>query len=152
MNKIKLLFVFILTIIASSCSSDDDSDANDIARLIIGKWKLTAASYGGQSENLSDCEKQQTLEYYTNGSVEYYSVNVGQGPCDFSTSNFDYFKSNDQLVFVIPGENYNGGNYRLTSTIEILNKSTLRLRYISDNEGGVFPSSEQATETYERID
>jgi hypothetical protein len=137
-------------IITSSCSSDDDSDANDSSGSIIGKWKLTAASYGGQSENLSDCEKQQTLEFFTNGSVENYFVD--NYPCDFSTINVDYSKNNNQLVFTIEGEGVNGGNYILTSNIEILNNNTLRFRYISDNEEGSFPSGEQDTETYERLD
>ena len=151
MKKMKLSYLFLIVImIFSSCSNDDDSNSDDSSSSIIGKWKLTAKSFGGQAQNLSDCEKEQTMEFFSNGTVENYYVD--NGPCNFSTLNFEYTKNNNRLIFSVDGEGNNGGTYVLTSTIEVLNDTTLRFKFISDNEDGAYPESEQSTETYSRIE
>jgi len=145
----KLTFVFLIAImIFSSCSNDDNSDDNSPS--IIGKWKLTAENFGGQSQDLSDCEKEQTIEFFADGTAENYYVD--SDPCDFSTITIDYTKNNNQLIFSIDGEGINGRTYVLTSTIEVLNDTTLRYKFISDNEDGTYPTSEQNTQTYIRIE
>jgi hypothetical protein len=149
MKKMKLTFVFLIAImIFSSCSNDDNSDDNSPS--IIGKWKLTAENFGGQSQDLSDCEKEQTIEFFADGTAENYYVD--SDPCDFSTITIDYTKNNNQLIFSIDGEGINGRTYVLTSTIEVLNDTTLRYKFISDNEDGTYPTSEQNTQTYIRIE
>ena len=149
MKKLKLTYVFLITImIFSSCSNDDNSDDNSPS--IIGKWKLTAENFGGQSQDLSNCEKEQTIEFFADGTAENYYVD--SDPCDFSTITFDYTKNNNQLIFSIDGEGINGRTYVLTSTIEVLNDTTLQYKFISDNEDGTYPASEQGTETYSRIE
>ena len=149
MKKLKLTYVFLITImIFSSCSNDDNSDDNSPS--IIGKWKLTAENFGGQSQDLSDCEKEQTIEFFADGTAENYYVD--SDPCDFSTITIDYTKNNNQLIFSIDGEGINGRTYVLTSTIEVLNDTTLRYKFISDNEDGTYPTSEQNTQTYIRIE
>jgi hypothetical protein len=149
MKKMKLTFVFLIAImIFSSCSNDDNSDDNSPS--IIGKWKLTAENFGGQSQDLSDCEKEQTIEFFADGTAENYYVD--SDPCDFSTISVDYTKNNNQLIFSIDGEGINGRTYVLTSTIEVLNDTTLRYKFISDNEDGTYPTSEQNTQTYIRIE
>jgi hypothetical protein len=77
---------------------------------------------------------------------------VDSDPCDFSTITIDYTKNNNQLIFSIDGEGINGRTYVLTSTIEVLNDTTLRYKFISDNEDGTYPTSEQNTQTYIRIE
>lgn len=150
MKKMKLFYgILIGVMIFSSCSNDDDSNSNNTSSSIVGKWKLTAEDYGGQPQDLSDCEKEQTMEFFSNGTVENYYVD--NGPCNFSTLNFDYSKNNNQLIFSIDGEGINGGTYILTSTIEVLNDTTLRYKFISDNEYGTYPESEQVTQTYTRL-
>ena len=145
----KLTFVFLIAImIFSSCSNDDNSDDNSPS--IIGKWKLTAENFGGQSQDLSNCEKEQTIEFFADGTAENYYVD--SDPCDFSTISVDYTKNNNQLIFSIVGEGINGRTYVLTSTIEVLNDTTLRYKFISDNEDGTYPTSEQNTQTYIRIE
>ena len=52
----------------------------------------------------------------------------------------------------LTAESYGGDTYVLNSTIETLNDSTLRYKFISDNEEGTFPESEQSTQTYNRIE
>ena len=149
MKKLKLTYVFLITImIFSSCSNDDNSDDNSPS--IIGKWKLTAENFGGQSQDLSNCEKEQTIEFFADGTAENYYVD--SDPCDFSTITIDYTKNNNQLIFSIDGEGINGRTYVLTSTIEVLNDTTLRYKFISDNEDGTYPTSEQNTQTYIRIE
>ena len=149
MKKLKLTYVFLITImIFSSCSNDDNSDDNSPS--IIGKWKLTAENFGGQSQDLSNCEKEQTIEFFADGTAENYYVD--SDPCDFSTISVDYTKNNNQLIFSIDGEGINGRTYVLTSTIEVLNDTTLRYKFISDNEDGTYPTSEQNTQTYIRIE
>ena len=142
--------ILIGLMIFSSCSSDDDSNSDNTSTSIIGKWKLTAENIGGQSQSLSDCEKEQTMEFYSDGTVENYYVD--NDPCDFSTITFDYTKNSNQLIFSIDGEGINGRTYVLTSTIEVLNDTTLRYKFISDNEDGTYPTSEQNTQTYIRIE
>jgi PBP1b-binding outer membrane lipoprotein LpoB len=150
MKKMKLTYIFLMAImILSSCSNDDDSNSSDTSASIIGKWKLIAESYGGQTQDLSDCEKQQTMEFFTNGTVENYYVD--NDPCDFSTITVEYNRNNNQLTFSIDGEGTNGGTYVITSTIEVLNDTTLRYKSVSDNEDGTYPESEQYTQTYIRI-
>jgi len=149
MKKLKLTYVFLITImIFSSCSNDDNSDDNSPS--IIGKWKLTAENFGGQSQDLSNCEKEQTIEFFADGTAENYYVD--SDPCDFSTISVDYTKNNNQLIFSIDGEGINGRTYVLTSTIEVLNDTTLQYKFISDNEDGTYPTSEQNTQTYIRIE
>ena len=149
MKKMKLFCgILIGLMIFSSCSSDDDSNSDNTSTSIIGKWKLTAENIGGQSQSLSDCEKEQTMEFYSDGTVENYYVD--NDPCDFSTITFDYTKNSNQLIFSIDGEGINGGTYVLTSTIEVLNDTTLRYKFISDNEDGTYPVAEQNTQTYIR--
>ena len=149
MKKLKLTYVFLIAImIFSSCSNDDNSDDNSPS--IIGKWKLTAENFGGQSQDLSNCEKEQTIEFFADGTAENYYVD--SDPCDFSTITIDYTKNNNQLIFSIDGEGINGRTYVLTSTIEVLNDTTLRYKFISDNEDGTYPTSEQNTQTYIRIE
>lgn len=86
---------------------------------------------------------------FSSGTVESYYVD--NGPCNFSTLNFDYSENDNQLIFSVDGEGINGGAYVLTSIIEVLNETTLRYRFISDNEEGTYPESEQDTETYIRL-
>src|SRR5690554_5051433 len=151
MKKMNLFYgILIGLLIFSSCSNDDDSNSNDTSSSIVGKWKLIAENYGGQSQDLTDCEKEQTMEFFSNGTAENYYVD--NGPCNFSTITIDYSKNDNQLIFNIEGEGANGGAYVLTSTIEVLNESTLKYKFISDNEEGTYPTSEQSTETYTRIE
>lgn len=151
MKKMKLFSGFLITlIILSSCSNDDNSNSNDTSSSIVGKWKLTAENYNEQPHDLSDCEKEQTMEFFSNGTAENYYVD--NGPCNYSTINIDYSKNDDQLTFNIAGENMNGGTYVLTSTIEVLNESTLEYKLISDNEDGTYSASEQSTHTYIRVE
>lgn len=149
MKKMHLFYGFLIGLILfSSCSSDDNS--GDSSASIIGKWKLTAESYGGVAQDLTDCEMEQTMEFFTNGTAKNYYVD--NSPCNFSTITIDYSKLDNQLTFSVDGEGIGGDTYVLNSTIETLNDSTLRYKFISDNEEGTFPESEQSTQTYYRIE
>ncbi|SHJ36585.1 lipocalin-like domain-containing protein [Pseudozobellia thermophila] len=150
MRNLKLIYVFLSLFIVFSSCNDDDSNSDYASVSIIGKWQLIAENYGGQSQDLSACEKEQTMEFFSDGTVEHYYVD--NEPCDFSTANFSYSENDNQLIFSVEGEGVSGGTYVLTSVIEVLDDITLRYRFISDNEDGVYPVSEQTSLTYKRIE
>ncbi|WP_298237369.1 lipocalin family protein [uncultured Algibacter sp.] len=78
MRKLILLFS-ILTLVLTSCSSDDSSSSQD---LIVGTWTYYKAFTNGIEEVLSDCEKQETFVFSSNGVIDYtYYEEDGLGNC-----------------------------------------------------------------------
>lgn len=62
----KNFFIWLLLVIVSSCSNDDNNSQNDdgnaVDDLLIGEWKLMAATQFGQTETITD---------YSNENITY---------------------------------------------------------------------------------
>lgn len=67
--KKAVLFLSFLTLIFTSCSSDDDSSSQQDP--IIGTWKYHKAFVNGVEQTLTDCEKQETFVFKSNDTVDY---------------------------------------------------------------------------------
>ena len=80
MKKIILLLcvsVFILT----SCSSDDDNE--DLSQdQLIGTWTYFQSFEDGVEIILTDCEKQETQEFSSNGDFTITFYDDFDGPCE----------------------------------------------------------------------
>ena len=82
--------VFVLT----SCSSDDDSNSSQ--NQIIGTWTYFQSFEDGVEIVLTDCEKQETQEFLSNG--------------DFTISFYDDFDGSCEEFFVLSGTWSNSGS------------------------------------------
>jgi hypothetical protein len=68
MKKLILLFS-VISLALTSCNSDDDSSSSQDQ--IIGTWKFHKFFTNGVEETLTDCEKQETYTFRSNGTVDY---------------------------------------------------------------------------------
>ena len=60
MKKAILLTALIISVLCVSCGNDDDGGNTDV---IIGRWQLEQTFTNGDSNEISDCEKQQDIEF-----------------------------------------------------------------------------------------
>lgn len=65
----KFIFVFLVFAGLASCSNDDDSNETPGTDRIVGKWKIQQFLLDGEQIPLTDCEKQSTIEFMTNGTA-----------------------------------------------------------------------------------
>jgi len=99
----KLLFVSVLFLsILSSCNKDEVAEVDSI----IGKWQLEASFYNGDSEFLTDCDKQSELIINADGTFSgVYMENNDMEECeidDQTTGTWENIGSNHYRI-VTPG-------------------------------------------------
>ncbi len=68
------LFLFIISAIVMSCSSDDSNTQQGGGEVtdpspLIGTWELTAKKQDGSESELSDCDKTSTLQFNPNNTL-----------------------------------------------------------------------------------
>lgn len=68
-----VLFLSALAITFSSCNNDDDNSTppTSMQDPIIGTWTYHKSFYNSVEVVLTDCEKQETFVFATNGTVNY---------------------------------------------------------------------------------
>ncbi len=144
-----IISTLIILFTLSSCDKNDSS-SNEKEDLIIGKWKLSIETLGGQNRNISDCRKEETMEFFENGTAENYFED--NGVCNYSTITVDYEVNGTDLIFTVEGEGQSNGTYKLTTNIDQISRSSIKYTTISDNEKGAISESERVTQTYQRAE
>lgn len=134
------LFLFTLTIVFSSCSSDDDSGSQDP---IIGTWNLHQRFVNDVEEVLNSCQMQETFTFSANGSVMYEYYEDNNGNCDL------------EEAFTGTWSNEGSSNYNLTafgeSSVQNLTFEANTFYYeFTDSDGGVDPVINTIREVYIR--
>ena len=77
-----LLLLSVFALVLTSCSNDDDDDNNDSSQeLLIGTWTYYKAFEDGVEIVLSDCEKQETQVFNTDGTFSITEFDDFDGPC-----------------------------------------------------------------------
>lgn len=69
MKNLNFIFVFLVFAGLTSCSNDDDNNGPAETDRIIGKWRIQELVLDGDQVPLTDCEKQTTVEFRTNGDI-----------------------------------------------------------------------------------
>lgn len=84
MKLLKKLGIISLTVLFSACSSDDDNsggmqgDIDVLSVLTSGKWYQETITPG----SFTDCEKNTSIEFATNGIVTIDTYDDQMGPCE----------------------------------------------------------------------
>ena len=131
MKKAINTFFLILTIgLMVNCSSDDNSDSDNLSNDIVGTWELISLTVN-ELEFLDDasCFDRLTFTATTVQSKEYYDYEDGEGcVLDYISESGTYSISANMLTVNIEGE---------TIAFEIveLNESTLRLKSSLEEDG-----------------
>ena len=121
---------------------------------VLGKWKLTAQFYNGQSEKLTDCEKTLTIEFFDDrkGEIVYELIE----PCHYETKAFEYSMEENKLTLSLAdGIDYFFGTkasdvpFTVYATINKLDRKTLDLTFTGDKTGS-FPTNEQRSLKYSK--
>ena len=148
MKKLNLFILFICTMAAVSCGSDDDGTEVSGTGL-IGTWQWVSASENGVAETLDECDLQDTIEFRTDGTVInrfFTSISTNnQITCDGpDTDEFGWSLSGDQLTLSATA---GGVTESETATVTTLNETTLTIEYRDEDNGEVLVY----IETYRRI-
>ncbi len=72
MKKTILTAVLFLAVFSISCKKDDDGDDSSTSDVVVGTWSLEQKSTNTDSNNLSDCEKKNTITFSNDN--EYSSI------------------------------------------------------------------------------
>jgi len=70
MKKAILATTLFLSVLSTSCGSDDDGGNNPDLDVIIGTWSYTQSLEDGQEVELTDCEKRGNYIFNTDNSSE----------------------------------------------------------------------------------
>ena len=134
MNYIKLPTVLILclTLLFTSCGSDDDGN-NNVTASLIGAWLYTSSTYNGENDELSECDLLSTIIFTDSQliSTEYYGED-----CAMSESYTETYSLDGDIISIT------FENETFTAEIQTLNSTTLTIR---DTDG-----TDVYTETYTR--
>ncbi len=148
MKKITLIFLIIIfNVINFSCSNKNEND--DTNKLILGKWKLIDRQIGNNIGNLNNCPEPETITFFENNTLENYFI-IGDN-CVFSSSTYNYLIEDNVLI---QNQYVNldpiGYTFINKATIDILNETTLVLKYFYTSEEGEFPEWAIITETFKK--
>lgn len=69
MKNLKIVLVVFIMAGMVSCSNDDEGNDPVTADPIVGKWKLQQQFMDSEEIELTDCEKQTTVEFMSNGNI-----------------------------------------------------------------------------------
>lgn len=126
MKTLKLtLLVMVTTCLTFSCKSDDDGGSSgNLADLILGTWKWTAASENGVEDTLTECDLMDTVTF-TSTAYSGIEHDPGTAPCTEYDFNGTYSISGNTIIW--------DGDSEDTDEIETLNSTTLVLKYVGEN-------------------
>lgn len=122
MKKLLLLsalFVF-------SCSSDDESEPNEINDL-IGTWYLVSWELDGQSQNLDSCDLMSYIMFNSNSNFSRIWYQTVSGDCIISgndTGSFVYSSENNSITLEFE-DIYDGAQTELLNVLELTSVSLL---------------------------
>jgi hypothetical protein len=138
-----LLIAITATVFVTSCDSDDDNVA---PASLEGTWKTTAETEGGVAVSLTACELEETATF-TSATATFYDYDDNSNPCTYETNTYPYTRTGDNItITVTQGQT----TFTVTAAVEVLNATTLRVRTISDSQGGVYTGSDAESTTYAR--
>ena len=101
MKKLSLLLC-ALSIIFSSCSSDDDSGSQDP---IVGTWTFHQFFEDGVQQSITACEMQETFTFSSNGTTFYEFYEDTQGACELEESiNGTWSSEGNVYTLTVAGE------------------------------------------------
>ena len=87
MNRLKLLFPFLITLfILVSCSSDDNSVMNSNSSKLVGVWKpvkeVSACTNGIEyMDEYNTCEQKSRVSFFSDGTYKYIAFDNDEGEC-----------------------------------------------------------------------
>lgn len=87
MNRLKLLFPFLITLfILVSCSSDDNSVINSNSSKLVGVWKpvkeVSACTNGTEyMDEYNTCEQKSRVSFFSDGTYKYIAFDNDEGEC-----------------------------------------------------------------------
>lgn len=125
MKSLKTI-TLLLSVLAFSCSSDDDNSSEDMQStsqlLTESKWYQQSKSPG----SFSDCEKNGSFKFNTDNSLNVESFDDSSGTCEFQgTVNTTYTLSGMTLTLTF-------GTDVITATINSISETTLN---VTDSNG-----------------
>jgi hypothetical protein len=137
----KLLYLFIASTIFMSCSSNDDSDLDQV----IGTWQLITETENGVDQSTT-CSKKSTATFSNNGNfstIFFYSDSDVDSTCESGNSS---------------GTWESAGNSNYTLTFEDGDSNTTKLNFTDNNNQFSVTTTENYNdqtftyiETYKRI-
>src|SRR5690606_1596643 len=131
MKNLRFLFVFFVLAGMASCSNDDDGNDPITDDRIVGKWRLQQQFMDGEEWDLTECEKQTTVEFMANGNIT-------------STDFFEDFDTEECVSEISAQKWENRGNnvYRITEgnisydvTIMVSNNNNTLTISAEDDDG-----------------
>ena len=120
MKKLLLLSALFLF----SCSSDDESEPNEINDL-IGTWYLVSWELDGQSQNLDSCDLMSYIMFNSNSSFSRIWYETVSGDCIIEgndTGSFVYSSENNSITLEFE-DIYDGAQTELLNVLELTNFS-----------------------------
>ena len=162
MHKINSLFLLLILVIISSCSSDSPNEQIENAT-IVGEWKLASRLDGANQVQLNECEQGGGVIFRENLEANFIVVDrVGIEPdivqegyenCDFRYASYDYklSETKDLLYTIVEGEGLQRDidDAITTYDIELLTAQDLRIRMIAHSSTGTFDDVETNSEEFE---
>lgn len=149
--KKPILFILLIAATITSCSSDDDSaGALEITTAnLVGKWQLINSTTDGKVETLNECELKYTIEYLSNGTVNWvdpYNNAKPDEPINCIESNGTLFWELVDLTIYLK-EKVEDTNEDPEKILE-LTKTTLKTQYTYQLNTNTF---QEVVETYKRV-
>ena len=140
------LLLILITVLITSCATDDEATPTPEVPLIIGEWVLVGQSYNGQDDELTDCQLQETYTFNQDGtSVSYYEDTPPGAECQFYTETQTYDIDGEVLTL------YFGADTEFT--YEILTLNATQLRFINTARNGTtLDADNRTTYTYTRVE
>jgi hypothetical protein len=117
MKKTNIYFLLLISLILTSCSSNDDNNGSNTEGSIIGLWEIESATYNGQAIN-----NTETVFFMNDNTVRFDFVGNDFGDAIWT-------KSGTQLVMDFGDPE--------PFVVEILELTEARLRWREDDNGDV---------------
>ncbi len=138
MNKL-LLFVSVLALTFTSCSSDDDSNNSQLtinSQNILGKWYIKGGTINeGSFVNYNhDCNTDKDFqEFFENGELTFNGYNT---ECELNEVEMSLWVLNGNIL-TVSNTNFDPIIYEYTYEIESLTSSELILQQTVTEEEGM---------------
>ena len=143
MKKLNVSIVALITLLFTSCSSDDSNEPAQDNQL-IAEWNLVSTEFQGNDEPVVDCQTQQTITYNADGTGgEFFPEDISATTCEFSETQFTWTRGNNQITTTVNEEGV------FVSDILVLNDSRLEIVTVIRN-GNNIPDNEREIFKYEK--